>query len=204
MVGRSSRTGAGAVAATAAVTALLLATAGCSAPAPRPPPTTGPDATATVGAARTASPPAEPGASGLGESPPSPLSPSVPAISDAPLAFLVVGDERFPGEVGGFTFGPYTQSAPWLPARALETVALEPGADVRIVLDDRAAIEAWSARLATADDVTGDAVAQLASGSGVVAAFAAPAAGDWVLAVSITYAGGLGDGTYFWHVIVGP
>lgn len=202
MMGRSGRTGAGAVT-TAAATVLLLATASCSAPAPSPRPSAGPDATTALGPARTRSPTPDPSASGPGESPPSPVSPSVPAISDAPLAFLLVGGERFPGEVGGFTFGPYTQSAPWLPARALDTVALEPGADVRIVLDDRAAIEAWSARLAAADDVTGDAVAQLASGSGMVAAFAAPGAGDWVLAISITYTGGRGDGIYFWHVVVG-
>ena len=201
MVDRPRLAGMGVVAATA----LLVAAAGCSAPAPSPPRTAGPpDASATAGAARTTSPTPEPSPSNPGESAPSPGSPSVPAISDAPLAFLVVGEQRYPGEVGGFTFGPYTQSAPWLPARALDAVALEPGTDVRIVLDERAAIEAWSARLATADDVTGDAVAQLASGDGVVGAFAVPAAGDWVLAVSITYARGLGDGIYFWHLVVGP
>ena len=123
------------------------------------------------------------------------------AVSNAPLAFLVIGADRHTGKVGGFTFGRYSESAPWLPATALDSVKVASGAELRVELDERGTIEGWTARIATAADVTADAVASLAEGVGPVAAFDAPAAGDWVVSVTITYGGGLGSGAYFWHLI---
>ena len=125
-----------------------------------------------------------------------------PAISDAPLAFLVVGVDRQLGEVGGFTFGRYSQSAPWLPATALEPFKVPAAAELRVELDDRATIDSWVVRIATAEDVTADAVTGLAKGRGPAAAFRAPSPGDWVVSVTITYGDGLGSGAYFWHLIV--
>lgn len=131
------------------------------------------------------------------------VAPATPAaLSNAPLAFLVVGPDRYPGEVGGFTFGRYSESAPWLPATALDMVTVPAGTELNVELDDRAAIDGWTARVATAADVTADGVAGLAEGGGPVAAFAAPATGDWVVSVTITYGDGLGSGAYFWHLIV--
>jgi hypothetical protein len=123
------------------------------------------------------------------------------AVSNAPLAFLVIGTDRHPGEVGGFTFGRYSESAPWLPATALDSVNVASGAQLRVELDERGTIDGWAARIATAADVTADAVAGLAEGGGPAAAFDAPADGDWVVSVTITYGGGLGSGAYFWHLI---
>jgi hypothetical protein len=131
------------------------------------------------------------------------VSPATPrAVSDAPLAFLVVDANRYPGEVGGFTFGRYSQSAPWLPAKALDSITVPAGAQLRVELDDRATIDGWMARVATAADVTADSVAGLAEGGGALVAFGAPAPGDWVVSVTITYGEGLGSGAYFWHLIV--
>jgi hypothetical protein len=196
------------------VLATALAAGACSAPAPSDIAADSPDPSRSTPAAQAPPTAADPtlaapdparSADALPTDPPveSP-APTTPSINTAPVAVLVIGDERYPGEVGGFTFGRYTQSAPWLPASALETVAVAPGAAVRVELDERAAIAEWSARLATAEDVTANAVSGLASGRGQAAAFAAPASGDWVLSLSITYAGGLGDGAYFWHVVVEP
>ncbi len=123
-------------------------------------------------------------------------------MSDAPLAILVVGAQRHPGEVGGFTFGRLSDSAPWLPATALDTVQVRDGTKLRVELDERATIKDWTARIATAADVTADAVAGLASGVGPAAAFTAPGSGDWVVSVTITYGQGLGSGAYYWHLIV--
>ena len=128
--------------------------------------------------------------------------PATPAgVSNAPLAFLVIGTDRHTGKVGGFTFGRYSESAPWLPATALDSINVASGAELRVELDERGTIEGWTARIATAADVTADAVASLGEGVGPVAAFDAPAAGDWVVSVTITYGGGLGSGAYFWHLI---
>jgi hypothetical protein len=124
-----------------------------------------------------------------------------PAISDAPLAFLVVGADRQPGKVGGFTFGRYSQSAPWLPATALDSIKVPAAAELRVELDDRATIDGWIVRVATAADVTADAVTGLAEDRGPAADFKAPAHGDWVVSMAITYGDGLGSGAYFWHLI---
>jgi hypothetical protein len=128
--------------------------------------------------------------------------PATPAaVSNAPLAFLVIGTDRHTGKVGGFTFGRYSESAPWLPATALDSIDVASGAELRVELDERGTIDGWAARIATAADVTADAVVGLAEGGGPAAAFDAPAAGDWVVSVTITYGGGLGSGAYFWHMI---
>lgn len=120
----------------------------------------------------------------------------------APVATLDVGGERFAGEVGGFTFGTHTDSAPWLPATALETVTIGAGAQLTIELDDQATIAAWRLGLADAADVTADRVTGLGEGLGPPIAFPAPPIGDWVLSASITYGSGAGDGAYYWHLVV--
>ena len=94
--------------------------------------------------------------------------PTPAAVSDAPLAFLVIGPDRHAGEVGGFTFGRASDSAPWLPATALDTLRVRPGAELHVELDDRATIQDWAARIATAADVTADAVVGLGEGLGPI------------------------------------
>ena len=79
---------------------------------------------------------------------------------------------------------------------------MQAGAELRVELDDRATIQDWTARIATAADVTADAVAGLAEGRRPVPVFDAPGAGDWVVSVTITYGQGLGSGAYYWHLIV--
>jgi hypothetical protein len=129
-------------------------------------------------------------------------TPAPAGVSDAPVATLVVGEQRHPGEVGGFTFGRFSESAPWLPATALDTVQVKAGTELRVELDERATMTDWTARIATAADVTADAVKGLASGAGPAAAFTVPEPGDWVVSVTITYGEGLGSGAYYWHLKV--
>lgn len=163
-----------------------------------PPRAGGPSPTASGSAVTAVATPADSASETVGSPPP----PRPAAASDAPLAILVKGAQRHAGEVGGFTFGRFSESAPWLPATALDTVQVRAGTELRVELDNRATIEDWAARVATAADVTADAVTGLASGVGPAAAFAAPGRGDWVVSVTITYGQGLGSGAYYWHLIV--
>lgn len=172
--------------------------------------------------ARGGSPP--PGSESLGAAPPvatdtpatdapaplpsaaSPESPPVwPASSqppDVPIAFLVVDGERYPGEIGGYTFGRITSSAPWLPAFALDQVTLPAGAPLRVELDDQATIATWVARYAAAGDTAAFVITGLGDGTSPAAEFPAPPPGDHVLSVVVTYGGGVGNGAYYWHVVV--
>lgn len=179
------------------VVAIGFAAGACSATTPpsADPPSPTPSASTVVALATPAASATEPA-----ESPTPPPTPA--AVSNAPLAVLVIGPDRHPGEVGGFTFGRFSESAPWLPATALETVQVRAGTELRVELDDRATIKDWAVRVATADDVTADAVNGLAEGVGPAASFAAAAPGDWVVSVTITYGDGLGSGAYYWHLIV--
>lgn len=161
-----------------------------------------PAATATAESRRSDPPPsASPSPRPSPTAPAEPFTPAGPEVSDAPGASLVGGGESHPGEIGGFTFGGSSQSAPWLPATSLSTVEVAAGIPLAVELDERATIAEWAARVAPADDVTGDVVSGLAEGRGPVAAFAGPATGDWVLSVTITYGDGLGSGAYYWHVV---
>jgi hypothetical protein len=143
-----------------------------------------------------------PSATGTHAGTPSPPHASDPVWNEAPLATLVVDDaERYPGEAGGFDFGGYTQSAPWLPATALDRVEVAAGADLRVELDERATVAEWAASYAAADDPTGDEVVGLGSGA-AGATFDGPPAGAWVVSVTVVYGGGAGTAAYYWHVIV--
>jgi hypothetical protein len=122
--------------------------------------------------------------------------------NEAPLATLLVdGDLQHPGEVGGFDFMRYSQSAPWMPATALDRVDVKAGSDLRITLDDEATVAEWSAAYAAADDPAGSVLVGLGTGT-ATAGFGAPPPGDWVLSVNVVYGGGAGSGAYYWHVVV--
>lgn len=124
------------------------------------------------------------------------------ATAEAPVAYLVADGERFAGEVGGFTFGRWTSSAPWLPASALDPVSLAAGTSVRVELDERATIAEWVARYAAAEDTVAETVIPIGRGDGTGAEFDPPPPGAWVVSVTITYGDGLGDGAYYWHLVV--
>ena len=124
-------------------------------------------------------------------------------MSDAPVAILVIGAQRHAGEVGGFTFGRFSDSAPWLPATALDTVRVPAGTELRVELDDRATI----AGLDRAHRDRG----RRHGGRGHRPGLGRrprrrvqlpPASGDWVVSVTITYGEGLGSGAYYWHLII--
>jgi hypothetical protein len=178
--------------------AAFVATA-CAVPAASPvPPATSAATASTI--------PASPSDSVI--SPPPTAAQTTPVLAtpggssnEAPAATLIVGGAAFPGEVGGFDFGTYTQSAPWLPAVALDRVEIVDGSSLRIELDRRATIAEWAASYAPADEPAGDGLIGLGSGDGN-AQFDAPPPGDWVLSVTVVYGDGAGTGAYYWHIVV--
>lgn len=121
--------------------------------------------------------------------------------SEAPAATLSAGGMSFAGEVGGFDFRTATQSAPWLPASALDVAVVPAGSRLRVDLDAQATIAEWAASYAAADDTAGDDLVPLGSGP-APASFDAPPPGDWVLSVTIVFGDGAGSGAYYWHVAV--
>ncbi len=121
--------------------------------------------------------------------------------NEAPVATLIVDGAAFPGEVGGFDFGTYTQSAPWVPAAGLDRVEIVDGASLGVELDRRATSAEWAASYAPADEPAGDGLVALGSGAGT-AQFETPPPGDWVVSVTIVYGDAAGTGAYYWHVVV--
>jgi hypothetical protein len=178
--------------------AMLAIVVGCGGEPATVPPSPAPTAAASVSVAPDLpSSAAATAASVASERPHPPDEPS----NEAPLATLLVdGDLQHPGEVGGFDFMRYSQSAPWLPATALDRVDVKAGSDLRVTLDE-ATVAEWSAAYAAADDPAGSVLVGLGTGT-ATAGFGAPPPGDWVLSVNVVYGGGAGSGAYYWHVVV--
>ena len=186
------------------VTMLLASIAGCatapyggSSP-PRSPSATDaasaapPAPSATRGLASTA---AEESAGGETDSPPQ-VSP--------PVAFLVSDGTQHPGEIGSFSFRGYGADTPWLPADALERIAVPAaGAQLRLA---GASATTWLVSLSPESD--GEGVRR----RGVIEREAAPPTdrlrlpplpvGGWVLQLHAVYANDEGSGVYYWYVEV--
>jgi hypothetical protein len=128
--------------------------------------------------------------------------------SQPPAAVLAVnGQGNHPGVLGTYVYRGAGSDAPWLPARALRSVAVPAGGRLLVRLADQGSIGAWFARIAPAGDDQGVRVRGLAeqpdeNGRSAVIELLAPAPGPWVLAVTLDYGDGSGSGSYFWLVEV--
>jgi hypothetical protein len=166
-----------------------------------------PSAEPAAPAAGTPAPPSRQPPAPTAASEPSPdVAPSPDQRSDsageAPVAWLVLGAERHAGEIGGYVFGRSSSSAPWLPATALDAVTVPAGATAAVELDARATVAAWRAQYSAAGDTTGDALTTLGEGTGPAVRLPLPPPGEWVVSVVVTYGDGLGDGAYYWRLVV--
>lgn len=178
---------------------IVVAVSACSVRGGSPPPPPSETPTTTAGPATEALTPL-PSAATPTDGPP--VDPPADQSADVPVASLVVEGQRYPGEIGGYTFGRVSSSAPWLPAFALDQVTIPAGVQLRVELDDRATIAEWHARYAAAGDTAAFVITGLDDGTSPVAEFRAPPPGDHVLSVVVTYGGGAGNGAYYWHVVV--
>jgi len=120
-------------------------------------------------------------------------------LEPPPGATLVVGDRRLPGEVGSYVWAGGSDSAPWLPAAALERAVVPAGARAEVEIAGSLAVESWTATSAGADDPTAEQKAPRGADTGPPL-FNLPADGEWVVAVHVIFASGLGDATWFWYV----
>ena len=177
---------------------MALVLTGCAAS-----PRTSSPATSTQIVLGTPSPPPAPEPT---VEPPSVVEPSTgtptvePTFDPPPIARLAVGGHVYPGRIGGYTWKTYAESAPWLPATALDPVAVAPESRLSVKLVGTPGAS-WTARVARAVDTNGEHVTGLGEGRGVIV-LKAPRTGSWVLSVSIEYAEGLGGGAYYWRLVV--
>lgn len=176
--------------------AWILIVAGCTPASMTAPPTGTPEASPT------APPTGTPAAAPTVAPPSTAVVPSADTATAPPTAELVVDGRRYAGTVGGYTWGTYSQSAPWHPATGLPAITVRAGAGLTAELDGGVGrIESWAALIADAADTTGDETVVLGSG-GATVSLDGPPAGDWVLELRVIYADGAGDGAYYWHVVV--
>jgi hypothetical protein len=134
------------------------------------------------------------------------VAPAATATADIaaspPTAELIVDGKRCPGTVGGYTWGAYSQSAPWHLATGLSPLTIPADVALAAGLEGRgASIDSWTARIAAAADTTGNEAVPLGSG-GATVAFDGPPAGEWVLELRLVFADGAGDGAWYWHLVV--
>ena len=196
------------VPAAALAVVLAAALAGCVAATSRPPSPpigapTGSEPSLSTATIPTDEPPSAPGGTAVPTPQPSAAAsdpaPSVePTLEPPPAADLRSGGVEQPGVPGGYTWRGGSESAPWLPADALEAVTVSAGR-VEIAIDPP--VERWVARVADVADTTGASASPLASGDHEIS-FEAPASGHWVLAVEVVFASGAGDAAYYWEVAV--
>lgn len=151
--------------------------------------------------AEVASPTPSPsqGASATAAASPADPSPSL-AGRDAPpdAALAADGGDPVTGQLGTYLWFDSGSDAPWLPGAPLRVGAGEP---LTVQLDPDGAIERWTARLVPA--AAGGPAGARALGEGTVpVAFEAPESGDWTVEVSITFADGAGQASYFWRLQV--
>jgi hypothetical protein len=135
---------------------------------------------------------------------------TIPSSAEAqpPAAVLAVnGQGSYAAVLGTYVYRGAGSDAPWLPARALRSVAVPAGGRLVVRLADQRVIGAWSARTAPAGDDQGVTVSGLAeqpdeNRRSAVIELLAPPPGSWVLAVTLDYADGSGSASYFWLVDV--
>ena len=118
------------------------------------------------------------------------------------VAELVIDGDRYPGEVGGYTWDGYSQSAPWLPASGLSPVEVSADAVLSVELaGGETGIASWTAQVADAADPAAATTRPLGSGETTVD-IVGPGPGAWVMEVRVTYADARGDGAYYWQLVV--
>jgi hypothetical protein len=126
--------------------------------------------------------------------------PNLPPIA----RLLAPGVPAAAGTLGSFSYQEQFADAPWIGAQALEPVRLPAGApQVTVALPAGNSFERWNASYAAADDSAGNAVMPLGAGEGAAIErtdFDPPPTGEWVIRVSLWFADGAGDATYYWSV----
>jgi hypothetical protein len=194
---RSIRRGSAAPCRLALAIAILVPvlTASCSGAPPRPsadrvePSAT---ATGTPGPTTTSATPTP------GPTPSPTAAPVEPAATPPAASLSAEGGDPVVGQLGSYTWAGGGSDSPWLPGAPVAAGAREP---MRVTFADGQAVSGWTARRARASVASPVGTIPVGSGAGPIA-FDAPASGSWTLAVSVTFADGLGSATWYWRLDV--
>lgn len=154
-----------------------LAFAGCAAPAPaRPQLTPEPDATATA------------------------VLDATPFASNRPpdAALAAEGGDPVAAQLGTYTWGESGSDSPWLPGSPISVGHGEP---LSVRFDRPIGVARWTADYVPAFANDGSGAASLGRGGGPPL-FPAPSAGSWTLVVTVDFAAGTGEASYFWRLEV--
>jgi hypothetical protein len=174
---------------------MLVLTASCSVAPPSP-------TAARVEPSATA--PGTPGPTATAATPtlrptPSPTAAPVEPAATPPAASLSAeGGDPVVGQLGSYTWGGGGSDSPWLPGAPVAVGAREP---LTVTIAGGRAVSGWTARRAPAGVTSPVGTIPVGSGAGRIA-FDAPASGSWTLAVSVTFADGLGSATWSWRLDV--
>ena len=124
-----------------------------------------------------------------------------PSLEPPPAAVLIVGERRLTGEVGSYAWPGGSESAPWLPATALERFEVPGGVRVRFEVPGGPGLASWTATSAAADDPAATTRVPIGEGLGPPS-FETPPDGRWVVSVHVVFADGQGDANWFWSLAV--
>jgi hypothetical protein len=174
-----------------------IAAASCSVAAPSPSPSQVDPSPATTGTPRPEPTSATPAPTAIAT--PSPTaSPVEPAGTPPAASVSAEGGDPVVGQLGSYTWGGGGSDSPWLPGTPVTVGAREP---LTVTVAGDPPVSQWTARRTRAGATNQVGAIPVGSGSGPIA-IDAPASGSWTLAVSVTFAGGLGSATWYWRLDV--
>ncbi|HEY7590311.1 MAG TPA: hypothetical protein VH723_04915 [Candidatus Limnocylindrales bacterium] len=137
--------------------------------------------------------PATPAPSATPAGPPTPVPP--------PVAILAIArGQAIAGDLGTWIVQDHGEDSPWLPGEPIEVPAQ--GAIGHVLLDEPWPVDAWTAYvLPKGTPPRTEGLRKLATGSGVVQFELPP--GAWSLQVSVWFAEGVGEASYYWELVPG-
>ncbi len=125
-----------------------------------------------------------------------PATTTVPGDVPPDAALLVPDGDPVIGQLGSYTWGDSGSDSPWLPG----AIAPADGSrSLRFGLSFDVPVAEWRARYATPGEAAPARPVGLAVGA-LPLEVAAPPVGSWTVALTVVFAGGRGDATYYWRV----
>lgn len=149
---------------------------------------------------------------------PIPTATATPSAGPPGAELWLADSEGQPGKLGSYSYRAVSADTPWLPAASLPTFNVPTAdADLTLAVPLPPGIGHWSVSYADATDTGGGSAVVLDSGGDFVdpdavppsartaleeAEFSGPPSGSWVLSATVQFADGMGDATYYWHLVV--
>ncbi len=117
--------------------------------------------------------------------------------NEPPAAWIAVeGGDAASGQLGSFTWKESGSDGPWLPGTPIVVGA---GETLLVTFDDPVRFSTWTARRLPAGTTDGSGALPVGSGGSSIA-FGLPEPGDWSVELTVTFADGIGSGSWYWQV----